>query len=286
MAGERGRRGEWALAFSALFFSLTALAVKSMSLAFSGPAIAFARFTVELLLCILIIIMSKKGFAVKEPGVWLLRGFFGAGSMVLYFVAINATSSGRATLLFNTYPVFVALAGAMFFHRRIEARHILSLLLCAAGVAGVFYDGSSYPLSGDAAGLLSGMMAGVAIHYVQKSRRRNSTPVVYGSAVLFGLLFTAPQALTGVFPWRESLMPLALIGVLSLASQLSMTYGFKYVHPTTGSIIAYSSLPLTLFASYIMGETFSPRFFLGTAFIVAGLIVNLSKNKKGKDETF
>ncbi len=270
-------RGEAALSVSALFFSLTAISVKSAAGDFSGPEIAFVRFVVEIILCSALIYFSRSTFRVRGAGTWVLRGLFGAGSMVLYFTAIRMTSSGRATLLFNTYPVFVAVTGALFFKRKIEIKHIISLFLCAAGVAVVFYDGSSYGFEGDIVGLLSGVLAGVAIHYVQKSREKNGTALVYMSAALFGLIFTSPHGMTAGYVPGTEIMVLIAVGALSLVSQLTMTYGFKYIHPTRGSILAYSSLPLTLLGSFFLGEEFTMRFFAGIVLIFAGLWVNLKK---------
>lgn len=275
-------RGEASLFLSAFFFSLTALTVKAASFHFSGAFIAFFRFGSEILLCFGLLYALRRRFLVKDPGTWLLRGFFGAGSMVLYFVAISLSSSGRATLLFNTYPLFVALTGALFFGKKMNAGHVASLLLCGAGVWFVFHDKSDFGPLGDAIGLLSALFAGISIHFLQKSRESNHTIIVYLAAAFFGLAFTAPWAGSAcALSWPLAAM-LAGVGIVSLAGQLLMSYGFKYIHPTRGSIIAYSSLPLTMGASFLLfREKYHPLFFLGTGLIVAGLVINLS-NKKNK----
>lgn len=280
--GWRKHRGEASLFLSAFFFSLTALAVKAASVHFTGAFIAFFRFGVEILLCFGLLYALRQQFRVKKPGTWLLRGFFGAGSMALYFVAISLSSSGRATLLFNTYPLFVALTGALFFGKKMNAGHVASLLLCGAGVWLVFHDKSDFGPLGDAAGLLSALFAGISIHFLQRSRESNTTVIVYLAAAFFGIVFTAPWAGSAVsLSWPLAAM-LAGVGAVSLAGQLLMSYGFKYIHPTRGSIIAYSSLPLTMGASFFLfQEQYHPLFFLGTFFIVAGLLINLS-NKRNK----
>jgi drug/metabolite transporter (DMT)-like permease len=280
-AGSPACRGEAALFGSAFFFSLTALAVKSAASYFSGAFVAFIRFGVEIPLALGILLLLKKEMKVRDMKTWLWRGFFGGGSMVLYFVAIGLSSSGRATLLFNTYPFFVALAGAFFFGKRMNPGHWASLLLCGSGVWFVFHDQSPYGLWGDVFGLLSALFAGISIHFLQRSREKNNTIIVYLSAAFFGFVLTAPSAGETValtFPLAGLLMA---VGILSLAGQLLMSYGFKYVHPTRGSIIAYSSLPLTMGASFLLfQEEYHPLFLWGTALIVAGLIVNLRNKKK------
>ena len=276
----RNFRGEIALFLSAFFFSLTALAVKAASYYFSGTFIAFFRFGVEIVLCFALLFFMKRSFRVEDLGIWLLRGFFGAGSMVLYFVAISLSSSGRATLLFNTYPLFVALTGALFFGKKMNGGHLISLLLCGAGVWFVFHDKSDFAPLGDAMGLLSALFAGISIHFLQKSRKSNHTVIVYMAAAFFGFAFTAPSAENaGSLSWPLVTM-LVGVGLVSLAGQLLMSYGFKYIHPTRGSIIAYSSLPLTMGASFIFfNEKYHPLFFLGTFLIAAGLLFNLSNKK-------
>lgn len=277
----RSARGEVALFLSAFFFSLTALAVKAASSFFTGSFIAFFRFGVEIALCFSLLILMGKKFRVKDLRTWLLRGFFGAGSMALYFIAISLSSSGRATLLFNTYPLFVALTGALFFGKKMNRGHMASLILCGAGVWFVFHDKSDFGPAGDAAGLFSALFAGVSIHFLQRSRESDHTVIVYMAAAFFGLAFTAPSAGSAVtLSWP--LVPLLIgVGLVSLAGQLLMSYGFKYIHPTRGSIIAYSSLPLTMGASFFLfDEKYHPLFFLGTLFIVAGLLVNLLNKRR------
>ena len=99
--------------------------------------------------------------------------------------------------------------------------------------------------------------------------------VIYLSACVFGLLissFSAPEIVNVQSGW--AFLMLTLIAAASFIGQMLMTYGFKYVGATQGSILGYTEILLTITASFFLGEDFKPRFFIGGAIVVIGLVVN------------
>jgi drug/metabolite transporter (DMT)-like permease len=87
-----------------------------------------------------LIFWLEKGFKIHDWKSWVLRGVFGSCSMVTCYWAIQITSSGRAVLLSNTYPLFVALYGFLFFHEKISWNRLAALVICFSGILLVFYD--------------------------------------------------------------------------------------------------------------------------------------------------
>ena len=167
-------RGELSILFSNIFFALTAIFVKIIPDTFSGVYISFFRFASGIIFVVFSILITKSGFRITDKKTFILRGATGAFAMTLYFFAIKYTSSGRATLLTNTFPVFVALFGVLFFKEKIYLRNILSIIICVAGVFFVFYDGSHYPFIGDLLGIISAVFAGMALHFLKKMRNDNN----------------------------------------------------------------------------------------------------------------
>jgi drug/metabolite transporter (DMT)-like permease len=266
--------GELSIMASALFFAITAILIKTTSGVFSGLFISLVRFSVGIILVIVSIYLTKRSFKVKDKKAWLLRGFFGAIAMVLYYVSIQLTSSGRATLLTYTYPVFVAIYGYLFFKEKLTTKTIISVILGVTGILFVFYDGSHYPLYGNLLGLMSAVFAGIAIHYIKILRELHNSIMVYLPACIFGILFTLPSIREGINLTFNSFALLALIAITVFIAQMFMSYGYKHVSPTRGSIIALTAVPLVILFSYFIGEEMKIRFFIGTAFIIAGLIIN------------
>lgn len=100
------QRGRLLLVLSSFLFGIMAILAKHAALEVSGPQVAFIRFVVGAVGCAL--------YATRRPlrihnrlGVFL-RGFFGALSVLCFFLAIWKLPVGMATLLNYTAPVFTA----------------------------------------------------------------------------------------------------------------------------------------------------------------------------------
>jgi drug/metabolite transporter (DMT)-like permease len=268
-------KGTLAIVLSCAFFSTASISVKIMAGHYSGPFLSFMRFAFGCIFSIGILFLAGKGFQIKDKRYLLMRGIFGAAAMFSFYSAIQMTSSGRATLLGGTYPVFVAILGFLIFKEQFRTNRIISIAFCIVGIFMIFYDHSKYSFIGNMIGLLSGASSGVAVHYIKKSRARNNPMVIYLSACVFGLLISSFSVteIVKIQSLRAFLM-IMLIAAASFVGQMLMTYGFKYVSATQGSILGYTEILLTIAASFFLGEDFKPRFFIGGAIIIAGLLIN------------
>lgn len=268
-------KGSLSILLSCLFFSFASITVKLISGQVSSLFISFIRFLVGTILIAAALWFTKKGFKVNDFKYWFLRGFFGVIAMVTFYFAIQMTSSGRATLLSDTYPVFVALYGFIIFREPLRINRALSILLCMAGVLLVFYDNSRYGFMGNLIGLISGAAGGMAVHYIKKAREKNNSIIVYLSSCLLGMVFCSvsiPEVLKihNLFLY----IPLCLVGVFAFTGQMLMGYGFKYVSTSKGSILGFTEIITTVFFSYFLGEDLRPKFFIGGTVLIAGLVIN------------
>ena len=232
------------------------------------------RFIVGIILSVLFIVILKNNFKIYGKVFWVLRGIFGSGAMILYFISIQVTSSGRATLITNTFPVFVALFAFFFLKEKIHLNNIISILICFVGIVLVFYDGSKYPLLGDFYALIAAVMAGLAVIFLKKLRDNNNSVIVYLPVCIFGLLFTSFSAKQFGSINIPVLILLVAVGITAFLAQLFMTYGFKFISTTRGSIVTFSKIPMTIGLSLFIGEEFKLKFIIGTILIILGLIIN------------
>ena len=268
-------KGELLILFSSFLFAITALLVKFVSSNVDGFFLAFGRFIIGIILCVLFIIILKKGFVINDRKLWVLRGFYGSVAMILYYLSIQITSSGRATLLNLTSPIFVALFGYLFFKEEIKLKHLLSLSLCIIGIIFVYYDGSRYSLLGNTLGVLSGVFAGMAIHYLKLSGEKDNPYMVYLSACVFGLVISVFSIKQASALTVNSALILIFAGITAFIAQMFLTNGYQHVSPTKGSIISTMTVPLALLFSYFfVGEEMKLKFFVGTILILIGLIIN------------
>lgn len=266
--------GELSILASALLFSFGAVVVKLMMDRYDGYFVSWFRFAVGIVLSVAFILITRKDFRVYDKKLVILRSVYGAAAMILYYVAIQMTSSGRATLLNTTYPVFVVIFGALFYKTKIRVDHIISIVLCLAGVVLVFYDGSRYNVWGDVIGLVSAVFAAQAMHYMKKARANNNSFIIYLSVCGIGLAGTSFSA--GQFAkidWMGALL-LAASGAVMFFGQIALTYGIKFVSTIRGSVLSFSKIVFTIVMSLFIGEVIKTRFVIGTVLILAGLIIN------------
>lgn len=266
-------KGVFSMVASSVFFSLSAVLVKLVSSYFNSYFISVSRFVIGIVLSIALLFFTKESFKVSDKKSWVIRGVAGSVSMILFYLAIEMTSSARATLMNNLYVIFVALFGFLFFKERIRVVNIFSMVLCLSGVTIIFYDGSKYSLLGDVTGILSGLIMGIAIYYTKRSSEKEHPIVVYMSACIFGLAFTP---LSSVYNPNPGLMPIIIIlaiGASSFLAQWLMTSGYSKLSTIKGSLISYLKIPFTVILSTLLGDQISTKFYIGTAILIIGLLV-------------
>ncbi len=276
--------GMAALFLAATNFALVILLVKLASRHFSGLFVSGVRFATGALLCGAVLLFRRDDARLRNPKMVLLRGLFGAASMVASFAAVSLTGPGRAALLGNTYPLFVALFGALFFKERLEARSLLSLAVCTAGALLVMRDGSGAALLGDLLALANALLAGMAVNYVRRASAAGDNPfVLYLSPCLFGLPLLAFAPLPSGPPPASAILLLALVGLGSFSAQVLMSIGYRSVPAGRGSVVFYWETALTVLLGFLFGgESPNPRFLLGLCAILAGLWLNGGRPRVAK----
>jgi len=278
----RVRGGYAALYSAAILFAVTSLLVKLASRYYSGLFVSASRFAIGTVLCVVVLAFGYRSLKPARPGLVALRGVFGAFSMVMSYAAISLTGPGRAALLCNTYPLFVAVFGAILFGERLRLRVLASIALCTCGAVLVMRDGSGATLAGDLLAIGSAVFAGVAVNIVRKATQLDNPFMLYLSPCLFGLplfLFASPGAgLTGdgvPGGGAAGILLLLGVGVVVFFAQALMAFGYRSVQAGKGSIVFYLETVLTvLLGALFAGERFNLRFGLGLAMILGGLALN------------
>jgi drug/metabolite transporter (DMT)-like permease len=268
--------GAATIAFASFLFALNSTIVKQISGHYSVWMISFVRFFIGIVLVLAALRITARKMKINNWKILFLRGFFGALQMVIFFVGIKLTSSGRCTLLQSIYPIFVALFGYFLFKERFSKSIIIVMLLAFAGATLVFYDGSSYPLYGNALCLLTGVAQGMNLTFVKKARDEHDSFMVYLSPCIIGLIITS-FSVTEI-PAIASVTDAALIivvGVIAFVGQIFIGFGFKYVKATVGSIVGMSELLFSIVLSFfLVSEEMPPKFFIGTFLIIIALVFN------------
>jgi drug/metabolite transporter (DMT)-like permease len=273
------RRAKGLVLAAALLFGLMAFAAKLAARQVPGGQVALIRFLLTLSPVLLIPSARRAATRIKRYDLLLYRGLFGGLAVLLYFLAIERIPVGTATLLNATQPIFSGLFSALFLAESFGAAVLLPL---AAALTGVFLvvnaTGVPAHLFGfgpwEAAALASGVLGGAAITAIRAARRQENSWSVLASFCVLGALVTAPFATAD---WRApgagAWALLGVVGALSAAAQLLMTYAYRWVDAVTAGVISQAS-PLVAMSSGVLflGEDLSLQKALGTLLTLGGVI--------------
>ncbi len=215
-------------------FGAMAFSAKIASARLSGSEVAFLRFAL-MLAPLLWPPVLRKALVVQRLDLLFYRGLFGGLAVLLYFLAIEHTSVGLASLLNFSAPIWSVLFAARFLNERIDRRFLLPMIVAAVGLVLVVRGQNSLSLSvsfgtWEWVGLLSAVFSGAAVASLRAARRSESSWSIYTSFSLCGLLVTLPFALaTWRTPTVQEALALAAVGLTSIAAQLGMTHAYRWV---------------------------------------------------------
>lgn len=200
---------------------------------------------------------------------------------VTLFVSYDYISSGVATSLIYTNPIWCCVIGLLFLGERLSARKALSILLTTVGVmllSGFFADDARFSAWGIFLGLCSGI--GYGIYLVLLPRLRISkmpslklTFYIFFNAMLYILLYALVFE-RGIDPVPDSTawLNLVLLGLLPTAfSNICVTMALRMIDTTIVAILgAFEPLTAMVVGVVLLGET------CGIATISGGLLVLLA----------
>jgi drug/metabolite transporter (DMT)-like permease len=260
------------LVLSAVLFALMAFVAKMACARLPGPEVAFIRFVLGLLACGTA--ATRIALRLNNGVGLLLRGAFGGAAVLCYFLAIAHLPVGVATLLNYTAPVFTALFAASFLGEPLGPSTLGALVLTTSGVALVI-RGTAPPGSlglgpWQLVGVGSAILSGAAVATIREVRKTDGSWEIFGAFCLGGAVITgAPTVVFWVTPRPLEWVILVVVGTLSVAAQLLMTYALRYVRAAVAGIMAQ----LTPVAAMVLGWLFLDEKMAGLALLGAALTV-------------
>ena len=266
------------MATSSVCFALMAFAAKLAAERLSGSQVAFLRFAFMLLPLLAVPRLARKAVEFQRLDLLLYRGIFGGTAVLCYFLAIAHIPVGLATLLNYSMPVFSVPFAALFLGDRADRRLLLPLIAALVGMALAAGGGGAagellHFGPWEIVGMSSAVLSGAAVTAIRAARRFEGSWAIYGSFSLFGLLATAPFALTGFqAPTGREWLYLSAVGGLSIVAQLLMTWAYRWVTNLQAGILAQLTVVLTLILGAVfLGDRLTPVQILGSLLTLAGV---------------
>lgn len=209
-------------------------------------------------------------------------GFFFAGDLILWHLAIHYTSVANATLLPNMAPVFVTIGAWLLFRQRVTRTFLLGMLLAILGAA--LLIGQGFSLSADH--VWGDVLAlGTAVFYASyllttKHLRTHITALTFmaWSGTFCAVILLPASLLAG-----ETLVPLTLAGwlvllALALVSHVGgqglIAYSLAALPATFSAVsLLWQPVMATILAWLLLGEALAPMQIAGGTVVLLGILV-------------
>jgi drug/metabolite transporter (DMT)-like permease len=278
------------LLLSSALFAVMAAGTKLCTRRLPGPEVALVRFVFG---TVTVAAAAALGHARIRPRRWrwlALRGLGGGTAVVTYFAAIGRTPVGVATLLNQTQPVFTMLFSWLLLAERPRRGALGALGLTLGGVVVIVgvRELTLHAWHGEALGVLSAVLSGIAVTSIRASRRTTTdgTPPetawsVFFSFTLLGSVVSTPWVLPPLGHWvtpTGSEWALLLgVGAASVGAQVIMTEAIGHLTGVQSGIISQLTVPMTVALGLgFLGEALTMSFAVGAALIVAGVVLTIA----------
>ncbi len=273
-------KGVLFMLLSALIAALSGAVAKVLSDSMDPIEIVFYRN----LLGVMIILYSFKRVSVSIDTTKLhllfLRGFFGTMAMLLFFYTIATIPLGEAIILNKTSPFFVTILAYYFMKESISLNTFIALIIGFVGIILIIKPFGIEVSFEHILGVLGGFFAAAAYATIKKIKDIYDARVIMlsfmGIGVIIPLLlflftpFTQFQIHTDIFLW----LLIALMAVLSTASQWFLTRAYSLSKASIIGVVGYTSIPFAVGFGVMLGDSFPDIFAsLGIVLIIIGGIL-------------
>jgi drug/metabolite transporter (DMT)-like permease len=208
-------------------------------------------------------------------------GIFFASDLGVWHFSILYTSVANATVLANLAPIFVTLAGWMFWKRKVTRTFLVGMFVAIAGMfvlVGPNFAAGGRPLLGDALGALTAVFyAGYFLAIKIARDARASTARLMAWSTTITAIALLPIALLMPQPfWRSSAAGWWVLVGLALVSQVLgqglIAYAFAHLAASLSSVsLLIQPVMAALFAWALFGEAIGAFQLAGGAIVLAGI---------------
>jgi len=258
------------MAASSVLFSAMSLLIP-LTRSVNTSLVASARFVTGI---VVIVGFALAGVTRLKPvnRWWLIvRGLIGATSVYFFFRGITMLGLGKGTVLNYTYPVFAALLAPLMLKEKLSWDVVAAVLVSFLGVALVVNPGRINAIGvEELLALLGGVLSGIAVVAIKKLRETDTPYVIYLAQCIFGLLVVGWPTMTSSFAFGGRIWLILLgVGALATAAQLAMTWAYKHVPATEGSLLGFLVPVLNvLLGVVVFGEKMRVATLAGSALVL------------------
>jgi drug/metabolite transporter (DMT)-like permease len=208
-------------------------------------------------------------------------GLFFAGDLGVWHWSIVWTSVANSTLLANLAPIFVTLAGWLFWKRRVTGVFLAGMFVAIAGMfilVGPHFGTGGTQLVGDALGAITAVFYAGYMLAIKVARDEGASTVrlmAWSTSITalalwpIAMLFPQPFMPASAQGW---LVVFGLAVVTQIAGQGLIAYAFAHLPASLSSVSLLIQPVVAAFVAWrLFGEAVGPAQFIGGAVVLGGI---------------
>lgn len=239
-------------------------------------------------------IEGKRHFDMGEALIAIIMGFFMAFSSFSLFISYNYMDAGIASTLLFVYPIMVAVLMATLYHEKAGTSTYLAVFLVCIGIGLLCHNsgGQSFSVIGMIWVFTSALSYAIYIIGVKQSRLCNvaTLTVTFYVLVVGFLMFSVKVIVSGSLVVPHTVMQwlscVALAFFPTALSFLCTTQAINIIGSTPTAILgALEPVTAVIIGVCVLGETLTPRSFLGLVVIITAVTLVIIGGKLGSHLT-
>lgn len=253
------------------------------------------RFAFASAIILLVLLFNKRSLHINRGDALriMFLSIMYAVSAIALIEGYKYMSSGVATTLLFSYPVWTAILMAIFFKERLNGLSLFSIFLAVVGVvllSGVLQSGFNTSYKGLFFELLSGFLYAtyMVVLPVMRIRKMSSLKLTFYIffftmlIIAFYSLFT--QGKIDHFESPSNFINLFLLGLVPTAiSNITLIMSLKKISSTMAAILgAFEPVTAMLVGVFVFKENFTLTIGAGLLVIIAAVILLVLTNRKNK----
>lgn len=282
-----------AIVAGATFGLIPVFSIPVMAAGMGYISALFYRFAIGALFMLAFIMYRQNSLRLRWGDVWRISilAFMYTVCAITLFVSYDYISSGVATSLVYTNPIWCTIIGLLFLGEKLSLRKVVAIATATLGVmllTGFFAEDARFSAWGIFLGLLSGIGYGVYLVLLPRLRLSKMPSLKLTFYIFaFTALFLAVYAFVmedGIEPVRDNgvLVNLLMLGLIPTAiSNICVTMSLRLIDTTIVAILgAFEPLTAIVAGVLLLDEVCGLDTVSGGLLVLFAVIVLTWKNKK------
>ncbi len=241
--------------------------------------IIFFRSIFSLILTYLLLKKAQVPVFGSNKKLLILRGIAGSIGLMAFFYNLQSIPLASAVTINYLAPVFTTILGVFIVKERVRAIQFLYFAISFVGVVIIQGFDPRITFFDMGIGIVAAMAMGVAYNLIRKLKNSEHPLVI----MFYFPFITIPiAAVICYFIWVPPTgwdwVVLLAIGLLTQFAQYFMTLAYQNAQLSKVASLSYLTIIYALgFGFFIFGETFNIMAYVGMAFVLLGVLLNLKK---------